>query len=130
LRVLSFFDNAVLRLWARYEVEPGRRIDKLLDDVEREVWTLDAEAEIEQPRTGDFGEDADLPTLRRFLAEVSSLMPVDVKVEANKKKARRRRNKRGQPFEGRGDSALASRTRDIASSPGSAHADARSDSTR
>jgi hypothetical protein len=24
LLVLSFFDNAVLRLWARYEVEPGR----------------------------------------------------------------------------------------------------------
>jgi hypothetical protein len=61
LLLLSLFDNPVLQLWARYQVEPGRRIDKLFDDVEWGVWTLDEYTDIEQPRTGDFGEDADLP---------------------------------------------------------------------
>jgi hypothetical protein len=44
------------------------------------VWTLDEYTDIEQPRTGVFGEDVDLPILRRFLAEVSPMMPADVKV--------------------------------------------------
>jgi hypothetical protein len=47
----------------------------------------------DQPRTGDFGEDADLPMLRRFLAEVSSLMPADAKVEPNKKKTHEQKEK-------------------------------------
>jgi hypothetical protein len=93
LLLLSLFDNPVLQLWARYQVEPGRRIDKLFDDVEWGVWTLDEYTDIEQPRTGDFGEDADLPMLRRFLAEVSPLMPADVKVEPTKKKTKEQKEK-------------------------------------
>jgi hypothetical protein len=42
LLLLNLFDNPVLQLWARYQVEPGRRIDKLFDDVEWEVLALDA----------------------------------------------------------------------------------------
>jgi hypothetical protein len=93
LLLLSLFDNPVLQLWARYQVEPGRRIDKLFHDVEWEVWTLDEHTDIDRPRTGDFGEDAESSTLRRFLAEVSSLMPADVKVEPNKKKTKEQKEK-------------------------------------
>lgn len=71
LLALSLFDNPVLRLWARYQVEPGRRIDKLFDSVEWEVWNPDGKTEIDQPRTGEFGSDADIPTLRRFLTELA-----------------------------------------------------------
>jgi hypothetical protein len=46
LLLLSLFDNPVLQLWARYQVEPGRRIDKLFDDVEWEVRTLDEYTDI------------------------------------------------------------------------------------
>lgn len=77
LLLLSLFENSVLRLWARYQIEPGRRIDKLFDDVDWEVWTPDGVTDIEQPRTGDFGEDADLPAARRFLSELASRMPDD-----------------------------------------------------
>ncbi len=34
LLALSLFDNSVLRLWARYQIEPGRTVDKLFDSVE------------------------------------------------------------------------------------------------
>ena len=93
LLALSLFDNPVLQLWARFQVESGLRIDKLFDDVEWEVRTLDADTEFEQPRTGDFGEEADLPTLRRFLAEVASLMPQDAKGQPNKKKSKEDKEK-------------------------------------
>jgi hypothetical protein len=83
LLLLNLFDNPVLQLWARYQVEPGRRIDKLFDDVEWEVLALDADTDFEQPRTGDFGEDADLPTLRRFLSELAPRMPADLRNQAN-----------------------------------------------
>lgn len=76
--LLSLFDNPVLQLWARYQIEPGRRIDKLFDDVEWEIWSPDDSTEIEQPRTGYFGTDADLPVLRRFLSELASRMPEDL----------------------------------------------------
>jgi hypothetical protein len=71
LLALSLFENSVLQLWARYQVEPGRRIDKLFDSVEWEIWTPDGEVEIEQPRTGEFGSEADVPMLRRFLTELA-----------------------------------------------------------
>jgi hypothetical protein len=68
-------------------------IDKLFDDVGWEVRTLDADTEFEQPRTGDFGEEADLPTLRRFLAEVASLMPQDARGQPNKRKSKEDKEK-------------------------------------
>jgi len=71
LIALSLYDNPVLQLWARYQVEPGRRVDKLFDSVEWEVWTPDGETEIERPQTGEFGLSADVPMLRRFLAELA-----------------------------------------------------------
>jgi Apea-like HEPN len=84
LLLLSLFENPVLQLWARYQVEPGRRIDKLFDDVEWEVRALDADTDFEQPRTGDFGESANLPTLRRFLFELAPQMPEDPSHQANR----------------------------------------------
>jgi hypothetical protein len=72
LLVLSLFENPVLQLWARYEVEPARRLDRLFDSVEWEVWTPDDETEIEQPRTGDWGLEADVARLQRFLTEPPS----------------------------------------------------------
>jgi hypothetical protein len=84
LLLLSLFENSVLQLWARYQIEPGRRIDKIFDDVEWEVWTPDGVTDIEQPRTGDFGEDADLPTVRRFLSELASRMPEDFSNQASR----------------------------------------------
>ena len=84
LLLLSLFENPVLQLWARYQVEPGRRIDKLFDDVDWDVWTPDGVIDIEHPRTGDFGDYIDLPMLRRFLSELSSRMPEDLSGQPNR----------------------------------------------
>jgi len=88
LLALSLFDNPVLQLLARYQVEPGRRIDKLFDDVVWEVVALDAETDYEQPLTGNFGERADVPMLRRFLAEIASRMPEDLAGKTNEKESK------------------------------------------
>jgi hypothetical protein len=77
LLVLSLFENSVLQLWARYQVEPARRIDKLFDDVVWEVRAIDADSDYEQPMTGSFGMRADVPKMQRFLAEIASRMPQD-----------------------------------------------------
>jgi Apea-like HEPN len=74
LLALSLFDNPVIQLWARYQLEPGRRIDKLFDAVDWKVYTPDDETEIDEPATGEFGSDIDAPTLRRFLAELAPLL--------------------------------------------------------
>jgi hypothetical protein len=71
LLALSLYENPLLRLWARYQVEPGRRVGKLFDSVDWEVWTPDGVTEIEQPMTGEFGQSADVPMLRRFLTELA-----------------------------------------------------------
>jgi hypothetical protein len=72
LLALSLLDNSVLRLWARYQVEPGRRIDKLFDSVEWTVVTLNDGTDEDWPQFGDFG-DIDVQMLRRFLAEVAPM---------------------------------------------------------
>ena len=84
LLALSLYENSVLRLWARYQVEPGRRVDKLFDSVDWEVWTPDGVTEIERPMTGGFGLGADVPMLRRFLTE---LAPQLVRAQSNNKAA-------------------------------------------
>jgi hypothetical protein len=93
LLALSLFDNPVLQLCARYEVEPGRRIDKLFDNVDWEVWIPDGVTEVERPRTGDFGENADLSMLRRFLAELAPRIPEAPHVTDNKKSKRSKKKK-------------------------------------
>jgi hypothetical protein len=58
------FDNPVIQLWARYQLEPGRRIDKLFDAVDWKVYTQDGVTEIDEPATGEFGSDIHTPTSR------------------------------------------------------------------
>ncbi len=71
LLALSLYENPVLRLWARYQIEPGRRVDKLFDSVDWDIWTPDGVTEIERPMTGVFGLTTDVPMLRRFLTELA-----------------------------------------------------------
>lgn len=74
LLALSLYDNAVIELWAQYDVEPGRRVDVMFDHVYTEPWTPDGVTEIEVVRTGDFELAAsDEPRFRRFLAQLSAL---------------------------------------------------------
>jgi hypothetical protein len=73
LLALSLLDNSVLRLWARYQAEPGRRIDKLFDSVEWTVVTLNDGTDADWPQFGDF-RDIDELALRRFLAELEPLL--------------------------------------------------------
>jgi hypothetical protein len=73
LLVLSLFDNSVLRLWARYQVEPGRVVDKLFDSVEWEVVTLNDGTDKDWPQFGGFG-DIDVQMLRRFLTELEPML--------------------------------------------------------
>jgi len=73
LLALSLFDNSVLRLWARYQVEPGRTVDKLFDSVEWKVVTLNDGTDEDWPDFGDFG-DIDVPMLEPFLTEVATLL--------------------------------------------------------
>jgi len=88
LIALSLYANPVLKLWGRYQIEPGRRADKLFDSVQWEIWTPDGETEIERPQTGAFGWDIDVSMLRRFLAE---LKPLIAKALRNKKSGTRLR---------------------------------------
>ena len=76
LLALSLFDNSVLRLWARYQVEPGRTVDKLFDSVEWKVVTLNDGTDEDWPDFGDFGDfgDIDVQMLGRFLTEVAPLL--------------------------------------------------------
>jgi hypothetical protein len=73
LLALSLFDNSVLGLWARYQIEPGRTVDKLFDSVEWTVVTLPDGTDEDWPQFGDFG-DIDMPQLERFLGEVEPLL--------------------------------------------------------
>jgi hypothetical protein len=76
---LSLYANPVLQLWARYRVEPGRRVDRLFDEVLLEPWTPDGVTEIEVPRRGEFDLGADGESrLRRFLALVAPLLDAAV----------------------------------------------------
>lgn len=85
LLVLGLFENSVLQLWARYQIEPRRRIDKLFDDVVREVWIPDGVTEIERPMTGSYGDETDTQMLRRFLSELAPRMPADPAGKPSKK---------------------------------------------
>ena len=73
LLALSLFNNSVLRLWARYQVEPGRTVDKLFNSVEWKVVTLNDGTDEDWPEFGDFG-DIDVRMLERFLTEVAPLL--------------------------------------------------------
>jgi hypothetical protein len=90
LTVLSLYANPVLRLWARYRIEPRRRTDKLFDSVDWEIWSPDGEAEIETPRTGAFDLDAhDAPMLRRFLDALSPCLTAALDTQGTKKVKKR-----------------------------------------
>jgi hypothetical protein len=75
LLLLSLFQNAVIHLWARYDVEPGRRVDVLFDRVYTETWTPDGETEIEVVRRGEYEIEArNHLQLGRFLVRSASLL--------------------------------------------------------
>ncbi len=75
LLALSLYQNAVVRLWAQYDVEPGRRVDVAFDHVYTEPWTPDGVIEIERVRQGDYEIDAKSEgRLRRFLANLVPLL--------------------------------------------------------
>jgi hypothetical protein len=68
LLAMSLYQNPIVHLWARYTVEPGRRIDVLFDHVYIEPWTPDGETELEAVRTGDYEIDGTQEhRFRRFL---------------------------------------------------------------
>src|SRR5207237_4231466 len=50
LLAMSLYQNAVVQLWARYSVEPGRRVDVLFDHAYTEPWTPDGVVEVEVVR--------------------------------------------------------------------------------
>jgi hypothetical protein len=65
---MSLYQNPVVDLWARYRVEPGRRVDVLFDHVYTEPWTPDGVKEVEVVRTGEYKVDAtNAHHFRRFL---------------------------------------------------------------
>jgi transposase-like protein len=75
LLALSLYDNPVLQLWARYRVEPGRRVDRGFDQVTWDIWSPDGEIEIEVPFKGGFRVDRDGEArLRRFLVALAPLL--------------------------------------------------------
>jgi hypothetical protein len=68
LLAMSLYQNPVVHLWARYIVEPGRRVDVLFDHVYTEPWTPDGETEVEVVRHGEYEVDArNEHRFRRFL---------------------------------------------------------------
>ncbi len=75
LLVLSLYDNRVLQLWARYRVEPGRRVDRRFDQVVWNPWSPDGQTVIEVPYQGDFSVDRDGEArLHRFLGALAPLL--------------------------------------------------------
>jgi hypothetical protein len=72
---MSLYQNQVVDLWARYRVEPGRRVDVLFDHVYTEPWTPDGETEVEVPRAGEYEIDAtNAHHFRRFLEQLAPLI--------------------------------------------------------
>jgi hypothetical protein len=75
LLAMSLYQNAVLHLWAQYEVEPGRRVDVIFDRVYTEPWTPDGVTEVEVIRPGDYEIDANNDSrFRRFLQRLGPLL--------------------------------------------------------
>jgi Apea-like HEPN len=75
LLALSLYQNPVLQLWARYRVEPGRRVDVLFDRVYTEPWTPDGVREFEVVRRGDYEVDASNENrFRHFFEKLSPLL--------------------------------------------------------
>lgn len=92
LLALSLFQNAVVQLWAQYDVEPGRRVDVLFDRVYTEPWTPDGTIEVEVVRHGDYRIDAENETrVRRFLAQTARLFALAVAQPVPSTKATRQR---------------------------------------
>jgi hypothetical protein len=75
LLAISLYQNPVLHLWAQYEVEPGRRVDKVFDHVYTEPWIPDGITEVESVRHHDFVIDASSEArFGRFLTLLAPLL--------------------------------------------------------
>lgn len=75
LLAISLYRNPVIHLWAQYEVEPARRVDRVFDRVETEPWTPDGVTEVEVARRGDYEIDVgDQEQFRRFLKLLAPLL--------------------------------------------------------
>lgn len=95
LIALSLYQNPVLQLWAKYKVEPGRRVSTLFDRVYIEPWTPDGVTEIERVRLGDFGlDETQEGEFRRFLEKVGPLLTAISTVPERAKKPLRERAER------------------------------------
>ena len=90
LIALSLYQNPVVQLWAKYKVEPGRRVNTLFDRVYIEPWTPDGVIEIERVRRGDFELDETKEgEFRGFLKKVGPmLMAIAMVPEGSKKRSR------------------------------------------
>lgn len=75
LLALSLYQNPVLDLWAQYDVEPARRVDRVFDRVYTEPWSPDGVVELERVRRGDYEIDTDGEArFRRFLGALAPLL--------------------------------------------------------
>lgn len=54
LLALMLFQNPVVHFYARYKVEPRRRVDRLHDRIAVEPWSPDGVVELERPFLGDW----------------------------------------------------------------------------
>jgi hypothetical protein len=90
LLALSLYQNPVVHLWARYTVEPGRRVDVRFDHVYTEPWTPDGVIETEVVRKGDYriGTNSE-EELRGFLAHFVPMLEAAMAQPARPTKASR-----------------------------------------
>ncbi len=86
LLAMSLYQNPVVHLWARYAVEPGRRVDVLVDNVYTEPWIPDGETELERVRKGDYEVDAtNEHRFRRFVEQLAGRIEAATTQEPTKK---------------------------------------------
>ena len=89
LVALSLCANPVLRLWARNQVNPVDGSTSCSNSVQWETWTPDGRTELERPKTGEFGLDANVPMMPRFPAELAPLMSTALSTKKSGARLRR-----------------------------------------
>lgn len=91
LLALSLYQNPVVQLWAKYKVEPGRRVNALFDRVYTEPWTPDGVTEIERVVLGDFQvRESEEARFRRFFDKIRPLFPEAAEETKGSKRSRER----------------------------------------
>lgn len=94
LLALSLYQNHVVQLWAKYKVEPGRRVNALFDRVYTEPWTPDGIIEIERVVLGGFQvRETEEARFRGFFEKLRPLF-ADIAEESGSSKKRAARIRR------------------------------------